>query len=561
MRSIFLSLFFFLILKLGAQQWNGHTLISVYGQTSALLVDTNGATVHTWTFTSPNGYSSYMVPGGSIYRTVPVPPLVTPSIAGMTGQIQKVDYAGNVLWQYDYNSPQGILHHDFVVLPNGNVVLTAYDVRTGTAIPAAGSTSTETMLYSERLIELQPVGTNSANIVWEWKMWDHLVQNTNSLVSNYYSSIVNHPELFDINYIPQADFVHMNGVDYNPVLDQIVFSSRYRSEWYVIDHSTSTSQAASHAGGYAGKGGDILYRWGNPTVYQAAAPQICFVTHDPHWILEGVPNAGSLVGYNNGGQQSPTLLSTIDRVVPPRTNYNYSITPGSAFTPTIYNSRYVSTAYNIITGCSEQYPNGNQSICLGTSGVVYEIDPSGNVLWSYSTGGITPQAHRYSPCYTSSVALTQPSISVSGPSLVSTSAASYQWYCNGNAIAGATTQAITGVFGQNGNYLVRVMDANGCAKYYSQGIYFTPSPVGLKEMNAASSNIQVYPNPGHGIFYLSTEDLSGKYSVEVFSSDGRTVMKEENTKEIDLSKRENGIYLVLFSSEKFRVCKKIVLEK
>jgi len=36
----------------------------------------------------------------------------------------------------------------------------------------------------------------------------------------------------------------------------------------VIDHSTTTAQAAGHSGGTYGKGGDLLYRWGNPNAYQ-----------------------------------------------------------------------------------------------------------------------------------------------------------------------------------------------------------------------------------------------------------------------------------------------------
>jgi hypothetical protein len=66
----------------------------------------------------------------------------------------------------------------------------------------------------------------------------------------------------------QTDWIHLNSIDYNSVLDQILLSSHAISEVWIIDHSTSTAQAASHTGGNSGKGGDIIYRWGilKPTI-------------------------------------------------------------------------------------------------------------------------------------------------------------------------------------------------------------------------------------------------------------------------------------------------------
>ena len=87
-----------------------------------------------------------------------------------------------------------------------------------------------------------------------------------------------HPELIDLNfrlsqvsgsaYEPSSDWMHSNGIDYNPELDQIVLSARNFSEVWIIDHSTTTAEAAGHGGGKSGKGGDLLYRWGNPRAWR-----------------------------------------------------------------------------------------------------------------------------------------------------------------------------------------------------------------------------------------------------------------------------------------------------
>ena len=63
----------------------------------------------------------------------------------------------------------------------------------------------------------------------------------------------------------------MNSVAYHPELDQIVLSVLGFSEIWIIDHGTTTAEAAGHTGGRSGKGGDLLYRWGNPRAYRAGS--------------------------------------------------------------------------------------------------------------------------------------------------------------------------------------------------------------------------------------------------------------------------------------------------
>jgi len=555
----FTALIFCLTLAFSqAQQWDGLTLYGNMGSSLGYLIDTNSTVVKTWTFTGGNtGYSMHMTPGGDVWRSVQNAGNVLTG-GGMTGKIQKWSYSGTLLWEWVHSSSTYCLHHDHCPLPNGNVLVISYDVKTAAQTVAAGCSSSIT-IWAEKIMEVKPVGTNSAQIVWQWNVWDHLVQNVNSSAANYQASIVNNPQLLNINYNTQKDWMHMNGIDYNPILDQIVVSSHNLNEWYIIDHSTTTAEAASHSGGISGKGGDILYRWGKPAVYQAAGTTILNVTHDAHWIPEGVPGEGNLVGINNKGVTSPSNKTTVDAITPPRVDYNYTITPGSAFTPSTYLTRHQSTGYTTNMGSSDQFPNGNQMVCLATAGTIYEIDAAGTTLWSKSTGGSTPQAHRYTTCFINNVAPTQPSISLSGTDLVSTSATSYQWYSNGNLIPGATSQTYTP--SQPGIYVVRITDANGCVYAYSPG--FNHGVTTLIGKNDISNTVNVFPNPTNGSVNISINGFNvNGLKVNVYDNSGKLVLTRYNTTSVDLSELNTGLYIMtITTSDNISINKKISLIK
>ncbi len=549
---------FITVLTINAQQWNGLTYYGNSGSTNGYLVDTNGTTVKTFTFAGfgSNGYSTHMMPGGDVWRSVSNSGSNILTGGGMTGRIQRWSYNNVLLWDYTYSSASYCLHHDHCPLPNGNVLVISYDVKTPTDAYNAGATSSIT-IWSEKVMELKPVGTNSAIVVWQWNAWDHLVQNLYPTRGNYQTSIVNNPQRININYQTQKDWMHMNGIDYNPMLDQIVVSSHNLNEWYVIDHSTTTAEAAGTTGGNAGKGGDILYRWGNPPAYQATGTKILDVTHDSHWIPEGVPNAGYLVGLNNKGSTGPK--TTVDHVTVPRSNYNYTITTGSAFTPATFTSRHISSGYTSNMGCSDQFPNGNQMVCLATSGTIYEIDPAGNVLWTKSTGGSCPQSHRYTTCFINNPAPAQPTISLSGSDLLATTGVTYQWYVNGNLIPGETSQLHTP--NQNGIYVVRVTDSNGCVYAYSAGYNYSLL-TGIKGLTS-QNDINIYPNPTSGLVSIATNLINHEnFTVNVFDSFGKLLLSVENTNTLDLSELSNGVYFISVITERgISVNKKISLAK
>lgn len=370
---------------LTAQQQPGLTLIAPGGATTARLVDTNGVTVHSWTdLGGQTAYSSYLLPGGFLLRTVRASGTFFQG-GGISGRIQKHDYNGVLVWDFSYSTQQYCSHHDICPLPNGNVLLIAYDRKTAAEATAAGS-SKNIEIWSEKIVEVKQTGPTTGEVVWEWSVWDHLVQNVDPNKANYQTSVATHPELLNINFMTQKDWLHMNGIDYNPTLDQIIISSHNLNEVYVIDHANEDS--------------DILYRWGNPAAYNANGTKIFNVVHDGHFVPYGYVNAGRIVGFNNRGISSQQ--SSVDMIEPPYNGYQYNLTAGSPYAPPTYTRRYACNGYTSNEGNAEQQPNGNTIYCIALSGNIYEIDSAGNTLWSYNAGGKTAQVHRYSECFVSS---------------------------------------------------------------------------------------------------------------------------------------------------------------
>ncbi|MFN8164682.1 MAG: aryl-sulfate sulfotransferase [Bacteroidia bacterium] len=529
-----------------AQQYPGKILYSLKNSTTSQLIDTSGNTVHTWSHTgSPSTcYSTYLMPGGELWRTVNH---TGNSFTGgpISGEVQKYDYNGNLLWDYVYSTTQYCTHHDICPMPNGNVLMIAYESKSSAEVSAAGCTTFSGTMWPDKIVEVQPTGATTGTVVWEWHAWDHLVQNTSPTSANYQTSIVNHPELLNINYNAKKDWMHVNGVNYNPMLDQIAISSHYLNEIYVIDHSTTTAEAAGHTGGNSGKGGDILYRWGNPAAYGATGTQIFNVVHDAHWIKEGygLPNENDLAGYNNQGISMSA--SCADFFTPPVNGYNYTITLGSAYSPSTYNKRQASGGYNSNEGSSQQLPNGDVLINMGISGYIKEYNSSGTLVWSKTLTGSTAKAYKYDDCYINNPAPATPTISEANGVLTASTADEYQWFMNGQKLAGETAQTYTPT--QDGIYLVRTTDANHCVYVYSSGYHFTLS-TGVKETSA--TDFSVYPNPSNGIVNISEEKLSGKhFEVKVYDSTGRLLVSNRTLYQLDLAEFGSGLYHIVILPE------------
>ena len=373
-----------------AEALNGYSLFSPTPSNEAFLIDNCGKVVNNWTSSFQPGLASYLLDDGSLLRTCKLSnPIFTQGGSG--GRIERYDWDGTLIWEFNFSTNLYCQHHDIEYLPNGNILILAVEKKTVTESINAGrnpNTLPDGELWAEFIVEVQPIGDDSGQIVWEWHCWDHLIQNIDSTKNNYQTQTDN-PDKFNINYMSNnstlnKDWMHVNSIDYNLDLDQIILSSKKWSELWVIDHSTNSAQASSDSGGNSGKGGDILYRWGNGAAYGQNIPKMLDNPHDIHWIDSGKIDAGKIMIFNNGKDRGWSSVDIIDPPIDGSGNYilvnkiygpsNLSWTYADSI-PSNFFARRISGAQRLI--------NGNTLICSGTDGYFFEIDSNKNKVWEY----------------------------------------------------------------------------------------------------------------------------------------------------------------------------------
>ena len=377
---------------------DGYTLFAPLQSTNTYLIDNCGLLINSWTSDLRPGSSVYLLEDGSLLRAERLDGTMF-NAGGKGGRLTQLDWDGNPLWSFDIADTTQQQHHDIEVLPNGNILAIVWDLKNQEEVLAAGRDPQTfgTSLWVDKVVELEPIGTDQATIVWEWQLWDHLIQDFDSTKANY-GIVAEHPELMDFNYVGpvnagpggNTDWSHFNSIDYNPELDQILLSSRHFSEFWIIDHSTNTEEAAGSTGGNSGRGGDILYRWGNPEVYDRGTDlsQQLFFQHDAQWIPAGFPNEGKITVYNNGLNRPGGSRSSLDIIEPPlEPGGTYTIGPEQAFEPGFSFLSYSGGAdnffYSVNISGVQPLSNGNLLACVGNGGRFFEITPEEELVWEY----------------------------------------------------------------------------------------------------------------------------------------------------------------------------------
>ncbi len=364
----------------------------------------NGNEIHTWTssyFVMSHAYllrdSSVLFPCGDNldYGQGRFPS----GVALPGGRFQIIKWNGAVAWDFPYHGKDFMPHHD--CYPH----YYTKNIKEMPSVFAVVATIESDSTIAEKIVEIKPTGDTTANIVWEWRAWDHRTGNG-----------TNKPELLDINKGGLGagwgkEWLHANHVRYNPFLDQVLVDLKYFNEFIIIDHGTTKQEAAGHSGGKRGKGGDILYRWGNPINYGCPDTQYLNGQHGACWIPNHMPGTKK----DLPGAGHVLVISNIDQkgyeVVLPSASGVYPRASGKAFGPAapLWQVKIVNMSTN--EGSMQRLPNGNTLIGNGLDGLgADEYNSNGTSIWSLSDK-MSGEIFRYDSAYLGSTILDTEGIS------------------------------------------------------------------------------------------------------------------------------------------------------
>jgi hypothetical protein len=368
--------------------WSGYTVLTLLGTQAVIVVDMNGNEVKRWDdFNNAPGGPARVLPGGTV---------IAAGGSRLPHQesfelIQR-DFAGNVVWRFDRNeqveNADGETvwalrqHHDWQRpdLPAGYYSPEAEPAATGGTTLILTHTNhvipnvSDVVLEDDRIIEVSWDG----EVLWEWIAGEHIDELGFDAEAR---AVIRSAPTFRSGR-GSYDWFHTNSATYlgpNRWFD--AGDTRFAPD-NVIVSSREASIIAIIA-----RDGSIVWRLGpdySESEATAAIGQI-IGQHNAHLIPKGLPGAGNLLVFDNGGSSGyGTPRSTA-----PRGNGIYAraysrvveIDPVTLERVWLY-SRPGQFYSSNISG-AQRLPNGNTLITEGAGGRVFEVTADGDTVWEY----------------------------------------------------------------------------------------------------------------------------------------------------------------------------------
>jgi hypothetical protein len=389
------------------KSYGGYTLWSSTnaGNTRSYLMDMEGYVVHEWKTDYVVALHEQLLANGNIVRqqkpwagqaaadaVVPVPKYGPVKLqqqtyngayitvgGGHAGLLQEFDWDGNLVWEYERNTSTSVSHHTFTRHPTaGTTLILGWEYKSRDEAIAQGrnpATVGPRGMWPDYITE---INNATKAVVWEFHVWDNLIQNFDS-TKPHYGQPKDNLDKFDINWICAGaatetgipDWTHWNTANYNMNnANQIAANSRHWGESYIIDRGT-------------GGKGKLIWRFGNPSAYgmgvapyyQQDGTQLDWGPHHAHFIDPGLPGAGNMLILDNGwnrpaGNRTRTIEVDVTKPSNGTALVSYSALGTTTTFPNLHPGtivwQYFSGTPNSLysaSQCSNQrLPNGNTVI-------------------------------------------------------------------------------------------------------------------------------------------------------------------------------------------------------
>jgi len=527
------------LIQYDSLSYNGYTLFSPLASEQTFLIDNCGQKLKEWTFSSLPGLLAYINEDGTIYRAERT--VGSFGAGGSGGRIVHKTWDDELIWNYTYANDEVRQHHDFQVLPNGNVLLLAWERKTMEEAIQAGRipslTSSDGVWY-EHIVEVKPIGVDSAEIVWEWHVFDHLVQERDPSLDNFGEATS--PNRIHINYNIASifspsepgnpDWMHINSLQYNELRDEIILSSRDFNEVFIIDHSTTSAEAATGKGGNSNMGGDLLFRWGNNASFNKANEEdkILFLQHHASWIENTSSENVGFTVFNNGLGSGNDELSSVEIVSPNIVNGNYTLTEDGVFLidqhSTIVDNEELDFTSARLSSV-QILNNNNILITSGNNGKIIELANQQEKVWEY----IVP-------------------INNSGPITQGNNPSA-------NDVFRAERYSVNyQAFDDKDLFPIGILEIDPDP----QDCFIIDTTTSITDF-LISENINIFPNPVSEFLFIETETYKD-FSFELFGVDGmRYASITSNGKaHIDMHNMASGIYFLKLETDHYVKMVKVI---
>ena len=387
--------------------WNGYTVF-VLPETGAVLIDMNGTTVRHWTgFEGASGGPTRVLPGGYVMGALGSRRPHQESMA-----VALFDWSDKQLWKFDHaeqvqgaaGAPQWTArqHHDWqhddfpagyyspAASPGVDGARTLILAHKNVTNPAIS----DRPLEDDYLYEVDGIG----KITWEWLANQHVDEMGFTPAAR---EAIRTSAAFNAAR-QSVDWLHVNSATY-------VGPNRWSTPAISASVPTTSSISSRQASFMAivDRDGRLVWRMGPD--YRDSAPTRAIGQiigqHHAHIIPKGLPGAGNLLVFDNGGasgygfatpeaengvggiSRGSSRVLEIDPVTLKKV-WEYSIPGAESYR---FFSHYVSSAQRLV--------NGNTLVTEGADGRLFEITPAGDIVWEYVSPYFTEGANSTNRVY------------------------------------------------------------------------------------------------------------------------------------------------------------------